>query len=117
MDLRHELWGPRPMGLRRLRSLLSGLPWDSQLGRVLEVPDPAQTRWGNAEELLTILVNLTDMSIRNFIMANSKKGTPPPKPFVKITKPHEITEEKKPKRQATPDEMRAFFGGNVRYAE
>lgn len=92
---------------------MAALPWDSAVGRAIEAPDPAVARWGNLEELLALNTEVLDLHARQFVLANSKKGTAAPKPYVKILRPGEA--EKKKKRKATPEEIRRFFGNAVRY--
>lgn len=95
-------------------ALVKGLPWDSAYGRALDVPDPAQGRWGHTEELLKVVAELIDMNARLFIQANQKPNSPAPKPFVKLRRPDD-RDEPQGKRMATPQEMAAMFGRNARY--
>jgi hypothetical protein len=75
--------------------------------------------WSNTEELLAIACELIDQSNRLFFQANSKKGSKPPKP-IEIRRPGRddpspTSAETGRRRQATSEELRAFFGGAARY--
>lgn len=71
-------------------------------------------------------MEVVDLGNRNFVSAHSKKGATKPKPL-KIPRPPRprrkgeeapVDEEETvpgKKRPATPEELRAFFGGNVHY--
>jgi hypothetical protein len=101
LDLRMELWGPKPIGARRLASLIRGLPPDSALHRAL---DPDGWAWGNVEELMAVLVEM-------FHSANTPKGTKP----LKIRRPGASPERSGPRRQSTPAEIARVLGSNVVY--
>ena len=73
-DLRADLFGPEPIGARRLRSLMLGLPPDAMLWR--RTPG-----WGSAEELAAMQAELTHSVVRVLVAANSKKGARLPKPL------------------------------------
>jgi hypothetical protein len=109
------VWGPEPISARRLYVLIAGLPLEgSALARSVGGDRPG---WGNTEELLAGLCELVDITNRQFFMAHSKKGTPPPKPL-KVQRPAALDEEPKKRRLATSEELRAFFGasgGTIRY--
>lgn len=97
--------------------LVAGLPLaDSNFGRALGLRQAGE--WGNVEELLKLVAEQLDASNRLFIMANTKKGTPPPKP-IKIERPPARRPKGAPKpaarRQATSEEMAQFFAGRARY--
>lgn len=109
------------MSLRRFRSLLRGLPMrDTVIGTKLGVRQVGE--WGNVEELLAVNAEVTDAGNRLFYSAHTKKGTPAPKPL-KIPRPERTATAaaggakpaSKKRRPATSEEMRAFFGGAVRY--
>lgn len=109
------MWGPAPISARRLRALVVGIPLDGNVGR--EIGDPRATGWGNVEELLAALVEVSDAGNRLFFKAHAKKGTQAPK-AIKVPRPERATGETEPvrrKRQATSEELRAFFGGSARY--
>lgn len=90
--------------MRRLHSLISGLPPNSALAREIN----PELDWGITEELLATALELIDLGNRQFVMANSKKGTPAPKP-IKISRPW----ESKIKRSATPSEIGELMGGGA----
>lgn len=97
--------------MRRLHSLISGLSPSGALAREM-FPDTVGADWGNAEELLASVSELIDLGNRQFVLANSAKGTKAPKP-IKITRPWEV---KKTKRIATPEEVAQLMGGEGRSA-
>lgn len=80
-DLRDALWGPEPIGVRRLRALVMNLPLESAFGRgVYGAPGPGS--WGNAEELLAANVETTHSVVRSIIagfamFAKAPKPKPP----------------------------------------
>lgn len=91
------------------------IPLTGALG--FELGDHRATGWGNVEELLAALVELTDGTNRLLFRANTKKGVTQPKP-IKVPRPSGEpgeTEPVKRKRPATSEELKAFFGGAVRY--
>lgn len=97
--------------------LVVNLPLDGAVGR--ELGDPRATGWGNVEELLAALIETVDAGNRLYFRAHTKKGKEQPKP-IRVPRPTKAPGEdgavRKPKRQATSEEMRAFFGGGaVRY--
>lgn len=69
---------------------------------------------GAVEELLAVLVELADEQNRMFGAAHSKEGRPHRKP-VEVRRPADIAERSAPRRQSTPEELAAFFGGAIRY--
>lgn len=106
--------------MRRFRSLVAGLPKDSATARAL---DPHGGHWPTDTELMAQVVDSLSILNVNFVRANSKKGTSVPNPsFVpRPDLPEEavaaIASGTAPKRRmSSPDEMRAFFGGSVRYS-
>lgn len=77
--------------------------------------------WSNLEELVAIAVEVIDQGNRQFHAAHSKKGARAPKPL-RIPRPprprrkgEPEPEEERKKRPATSEELRAFFGGGIRY--
>lgn len=110
------MWGPRPLTLRRFRSLARGIPLrDSSIGEALELRQVGD--WGNVEELLAGLIEVLDYGNRLFFSAHAKKGTSAPKP-IKVHRPKprgQSEEDVAERRPATSEELRAFFGGAVRY--
>lgn len=89
-------------------SLISGLPPTSAIWRELH-PDTVGADWGITQELLATALELLDQGNRQFVMANSKSGSVPPKP-IKITRPWE---SKDPKRNATLAEVQELMGGDT----
>lgn len=117
LTLAEALWGRDAISGRYLRSLVSSLPLTGAVGHALD--DPRATGWGNTEELLAALIETVDSGNRLYFRANTKRGTRQPDPIT-VPRPERKTGETEDvsrprKRQATPEEMRAFFGGSVRY--
>jgi hypothetical protein len=111
LDLRDELWGAKPIGLRRLLALVANLPPDSALHRVLD-PYGVGAGWGWREELLAAIAQLVDHSNRLFVSANSKKGAKVPRPIA-IPRPGDRARER---RQASGEEVAAMtrkLGGMI----
>ena len=100
LDLRESLWGSQPLGVRRLLSLISGLPRTSALTRA------ANGEWTQEDELLATIVDIIGVSNHMFLQANSKKGTLLPEP-IHYPRPDEIDEDTRV--QSSPDDVRAFF--------
>lgn len=80
MDLAEALWGENPISIRRLASLINGLPLDSALVRSYD-PKRLGRGWGTQEELLAIIAELLDVNNRYFLSAHVKPGTQLPKPI------------------------------------
>jgi hypothetical protein len=57
---------------------------------------------------LKLLAELLDAGNRNFIEVHKKKGSRSPRP-IKLERPW----ERRRRRQATPEELRAWFGGAI----
>lgn len=93
LDLRRALWGEAAIGARRLINLIEWLPPESALARSCD-PLYAGTGWDNKTELLATIAELVDQHSRMFFIANSKKGTHPPKP-IKIPRPGQRQEGRK----------------------
>ena len=100
LDLRESLWGSKPLGVRRLLSLISGLPRESALTRA------ATDEWTQEDELLATVVDIIGVSNHMFLQANSTKGTRLPEP-VHYPRPWEVTADAHV--QSSKDEVRAFF--------
>lgn len=97
------LWGPEPLGVRRLTALVAGLPPAGSLGRDL---DPfLAAGWDSATELTAMVAELVDHSNRMYLMANSKKGTRLPPPLF-IPRPGQPRRRRKP----TKAELKASLG-------
>lgn len=116
VDLRAACWGDHPVGMRRLRALIRGLPLDSALGRSVA---PHRLEWSTTEELLATLIEVTDAGNVMFFAAHSKPGTPRPRP-IRVPRPGQpdgngAEPARRRRRPATADDMRRFFGGAVRY--
>lgn len=71
-------------------------------------PDTLGADWGTTEELLATALELIDLGNRQFLMANTKKGTRAPQP-IKIRRPWEKTRQAK--RPATAAEITELMGG------
>lgn len=99
LDLRRALWGAEPLGVRRLLSLIRGLP---PRGAVARTATNGRD-WGTTEELLAAVVELTDLTNRLVYQAFSGKGAKKWKPVV-VSRPTDP-----PKKPAAGDELRAFF--------
>jgi hypothetical protein len=91
--------------------LVKGLPAESALARALGALQPGD--WTVEAELLATLCEVAHGHASMFLVANSKKGTEPPRPL-RIPRPSDPAEETG-SRHATKDEVRAFFAGAVRY--
>lgn len=110
LDLRQVLWGPMRYGVRRIRSLVSGLPHDSAVTRASLYGGQA---WSNGDELLATLIEMTDHGNRMYFGAHTKKGTQVWDP-VEINRPwKEAAEERRPRRKATVSEMKNVFGDDI----
>lgn len=94
LDLPDLVFGEHPATARRLEVLIGGLPADSSL--IAQDLDPEHRGWGNAEELLALL-------LETFVAVNSKPGG-----RFEVPRPYRAA---KPK-MATAEEMRSFFGGS-----
>jgi hypothetical protein len=93
IDLAAAMWGPERLPLRRVRSLLVGIP-----------------RWETHHELLTALVELTHTTNRFLHVALFKPPHPDP---LTIPRPGQPAPIRKP-RQSSPEDVRRFFGSAVR---
>lgn len=111
LDLSAILWGPEPVTYRRLAVLVRGIPWESALGFSTGNYRPG---WGPTEELLAVLAELVDAGNRLFFRVHAKRGASQPKP-IEITRPPDPNEVPKQRRPATSEDLRAIFGGAVRY--
>lgn len=100
--------------------LAAGLPKDSALARSI---NSDLSQWSATDELLADLIEVTDHGNRLFFQAHSAEGTRQPEPLrVRRPSDREIAAmaqvapaEPEAPRMATPGEMKAFFGGDVRY--
>lgn len=100
IDLPAAMWGPTPLSARRVGSLVRGLPPDSALSRKLD----AHPGWGNVEELLATIAELTDIGNRALIGVHT--GQMPPE-TIAIRRPWATAAEKP--AMATSQQMVAFF--------
>jgi hypothetical protein len=98
------LWGERAFGVRRIQSLVLGLPIDSASARSYD-PERLGIGWRLEHDLLTTIAELVDHSNRLAYGFNTKKGTRIPDP-INIPRPG----TKREKRKATPQEVRALLG-------
>lgn len=109
LDLRAVCWGPDRFGVRRIRSLVRGLPVGGATSRI-------QTNgqaWTTTDELLASVVELIDHSNRMFFSANAKKGAQVWKP-IHIARPQAAEEPREPKL-STRWEVYKFFGDHTVY--
>lgn len=98
------------MGLRRLLSLVRGLPRGGALHRAV---DPQGSSWGTTEELLAGLCELVDINNRLFFKAHSAKSTRQPPPLkVRRPEPPGPAPERHRPRQATAEELVAFLSSS-----
>lgn len=104
---------------RRLRALVEGLPLESKTARALGAHKPGDPTGAEllALDLGAIIAERIDASNYLFVKAHTRKGTVVPEPK-KIPRTWRATEEDGPKRQSSPEEVRAFFGARmtVRYS-
>ena len=107
VDLREACYGPRRIGLRRLRSLIDGLPPQGALHRAA---DPEGWDWRNDEELLATLIEMVDYGNR-LSWAAITRSSRIPDPMIQIRRPNMPVQVVKPKRKATYEETIAFFTG------
>lgn len=94
------------MGVRRLRSLVYGLPAESSTMQELGAYVPSH----NSEELLAELIELVDESNRLFYDAHTKKHAAPLRDPITVPRPWRRQEQIE-KRPATAEEIRDMFGG------
>lgn len=102
IDLRQACYGPHPMGLRRLRALIQGLPPGSAVHRSL---DPQGSQWTFDTELLAALAELLDHSNRLYLAAHKNKGAQLPRP-ISIKRPWDTTQEP---QIASGEQVKEFF--------
>ena len=93
------------MGVRRLLSLIGGLPQTSAVWRAAH-----DDGWTQQDELLATIVDMLGMNNQLILAVNSKKGAKLPEP-VRFPRPWEKEEKTGLAReQSSTDEVRAFFG-------
>jgi len=109
MDLREVLWGDRAPGVRRVLSLVNGLPETSAMYR--EVAFSGKS-WSTTDELLATLVEITDAGNLLFFSANSEKNA---KGWDPVSIPRPGAAVAKPREMATSSEMSAVFGESAQY--
>jgi len=85
LNLREELWGENPIGMRRFQALVRGLPLDSSLVRSQD-PKRLGVGWNSNTELLAVIAQVIDNGNRLFYQANFKGSMPKP---LKIVRPWE----------------------------
>lgn len=107
MDLSDALWGPNPISIRRLQSLINGLPLDSALVRSYD-PKRLGRGWGPQEELLAVIAELVDVNNRYFLSAHVKPGTQLPKPIY-IARPDD-TQRKPPSSKEVQQHLATTLG-------
>lgn len=91
-DLRADLYGPTPLGARRVLALIEWLPPDAAIWRA------NRTSWTDERELLATQIEVLDALRRAFVVAHSKQGTRPPEP-IRVPRPWQTAE--KTKRRGT----------------
>ncbi len=106
-DLRAALWGPTPIGVRRLAVLVRGLPTRSAFAR--EVESDGQ-EWGATEELLATLVELVDMNNRLLYATAPLKHKRMWDPL-RIPRPYAAMMARNKKKQSTQSEVISFLKG------
>ena len=74
-DLREDLWGTTPVGVRRIAALVKNLPAESSTVRELNKD------WNADRELSAVTVELLHSILRTYVSANSKAGTRLPEPL------------------------------------
>lgn len=107
VDLRDALWGPRPVGVRRLLSLINGLPLRGAVHR--EAATDGRD-WGTVEELLATVVELLDFGNRIRFASGARQGTKIWDP-IEVRRPYDA--EKKapePPKKASMAELARAFG-------
>lgn len=103
--------------MRRLLSLVKGLPQEGTALERLLVPDPIERAYTPTVNLLDAVVTLLDEANHLFYYANRAEDAGPFREPIELRRPSSGVDEladAKP-RQATPEEMRRFFGGAIRY--
>lgn len=103
--------------MRRLLSLVKGLPQEgTALERVL-VPDPLERAYTPTVNLLDAVVSLLDEANHLFYYANRSEDAGPFREPIELRRPSSAggAVDEPTRRQATPEEMRRFFGGAIRY--
>lgn len=109
LDLRQVCWGPRALGVRRIRALVRGLPLDGVTIRETELDGKS---WSITDELLAIQAELIDHGNRMYYSAHAKNPGGVWKPL-KITRP---SDERPPERTiSTVEDVKQFFGDTVVY--
>lgn len=107
IDLRRALWGAEPVGLRRLASLVNGLPPGGALDRALD-PEGWGANWHHAEELLAMIAELLDRDWRQTVAMNSKRGATKPRPL-RIPRPGDVRRRAAKIRNPDGWEIRRFL--------
>ena len=82
--MRDDLYGPDPLGARRVVALFEHLPPDAAVWRDMGVS------WTTEMELQALGIEMLDAFRRTYIIANSKKGAKQPEP-IRIPRPYEKT--------------------------
>lgn len=104
-DLGTSLWGPRPLGARKLEALIGQLPENSATARALS----PNAGWTQDTELLATIAELIDGNTLLHYNINKRKGQKSPAP-IRIPRPWD---KRRKKRRATPEETKRLFGGAV----
>ena len=93
-----DLYGPTPLGFRRIVGLLTWLPAEAALWRSMKVS------WTEDRELAAIQIELLDSLRRTYIAANSKKGARMPDP-IRIPRPWDSPREASSRRGTSLKEL------------
>lgn len=93
-----------PLSLRRLRSLIMGLPTESAFVRAVR----PEVTWTQTHELLASLIEVTDRVHLRHLKAYGAKGL---SKGIEVPRPR----EKPKRRKATADDLKKIFGGAIRY--
>jgi hypothetical protein len=99
-------YGPNPIGLRRLISLVKGLPLEARTKNV-----DGDNPWTMQIELAASTLEMLHRQAVLFLQANSKPGASLPPPLV-VPRPEASEPDAKPRkrRQATAAEVAAMLG-------
>jgi hypothetical protein len=107
LDLREVLWGEARSGVRRILSLVNGLPME---GATFRATVTKGRSWSTTDELLATLIELTDFTNRILFSVNKKESTRVWDP-IHISRPTDV-----PPLPAKSEELLRMFGGSVQYA-
>jgi len=106
IDLRDALWGRRPMGARRLLSLVNGLPMRGPVHRAIASDG---RDWSTLEELLATVIEMLDFGNRLMFASNVRQGTPVWDP-IQVRRPYEAERVPEKPQQVSVADLAAAFG-------